>query len=220
MKSAPRPRRPAGFTLVELLAVIAIVGVLAAITIVAVGHARKSAQSSRCVSNLRQLGIAVLARAADHKGQIPMPTPTDNVRWHGYIVWDAPGGAAQWCYFGKLYEEGYLTDGRVFYCPTALEGQYDYDSQWGARVRGPGSVSGGFRIGYAQRIAAPGSNPRVVDGVNYILATDHFVGNYSDHGNKRINIVHLDGSVRTDRSGSRWAMEPTAAFYNDWERHP
>lgn len=46
------------FTLIELLTVIAIIGILAAILIPVVGAVRDSARNAQCISNLRQLGLA------------------------------------------------------------------------------------------------------------------------------------------------------------------
>ncbi len=50
---------PAGFTLVELLVVIGIIGALVAITIPAVNAAREAARRANCVSNMKQLALAV-----------------------------------------------------------------------------------------------------------------------------------------------------------------
>lgn len=64
-------RRPVrGFTLIELLTVIAIVGVLAAIIIPVVGKVRDNARTSQCLSNVRQIAMANLLYAAEHKGQL------------------------------------------------------------------------------------------------------------------------------------------------------
>lgn len=59
------------FTLIELLTVIAIVGVLAAILFAVVGQVRASAQRAQCAANLRQLSGAVLLFANDHCGELP-----------------------------------------------------------------------------------------------------------------------------------------------------
>jgi prepilin-type processing-associated H-X9-DG protein/prepilin-type N-terminal cleavage/methylation domain-containing protein len=62
-------RRPA-FTLVEILVVIAIIGVLVALLLPAIAAARAAAQSSQCQNNLRQLGLAVI-QYRDQNGAYP-----------------------------------------------------------------------------------------------------------------------------------------------------
>lgn len=53
-------RRPTGFSLVELLAVVAILGTLVSLTLPAVQSARESARRAACSNNLRQMGIALV----------------------------------------------------------------------------------------------------------------------------------------------------------------
>ncbi len=59
------------FTLVELLVVIAIIALLAALLLPALAAARQKARQTACLSNLRQVGLAVTAYAIDNDGNIP-----------------------------------------------------------------------------------------------------------------------------------------------------
>ncbi len=64
-----------GFTLVEMLTVIAIIGLLASLILPAVQKAKPRAERVRCLSNLRQVGIAFHAFANDHGDRFPMQLP-------------------------------------------------------------------------------------------------------------------------------------------------
>lgn len=75
-------------TLIELLAVIATVGILAAIPIPVTGKARDSARVSKCQSNLRQLGAAVYLYAGDHNDFTP---PNRNPEEEGSPLADLSG---------------------------------------------------------------------------------------------------------------------------------
>ena len=67
-----RPSQAArAFTLIELLTVIAIVGILAAIILPVMGKVRQSALKSDCAANLRRIGNATAIYAQDNKGQYP-----------------------------------------------------------------------------------------------------------------------------------------------------
>lgn len=88
-----RVRAHGGFTLVELLVVIAVLGIILALAFPALQNASMSAKRAEAVSNIRQLGMAHLNYANDHDGQLPplsdQVTPGGNTagnRWMDLIL--------------------------------------------------------------------------------------------------------------------------------------
>ncbi len=96
-----RPRHPhqnrSGFTLVELLVVIGIIALLISILLPALNNARNGAKSVKCLSNLRQIGIALNSYVNDQKGAVPigyelLPSPVPPA----FSYYDGDGGKVYW----------------------------------------------------------------------------------------------------------------------------
>ncbi|MEA3366816.1 MAG: prepilin-type N-terminal cleavage/methylation domain-containing protein [Planctomycetota bacterium] len=93
-----RSSRPRGFTLVELLITVAIIGVLAAMIAPALAGALREADRVVCASNLRQVGLALRTYLKDHDGWCfalyDPPGPDDTGRtW--YFGWEPNGSPAR-----------------------------------------------------------------------------------------------------------------------------
>ena len=82
-----------GFTLIELLVVIAIIAILAAILFPVFARAREKARAASCMSNLKQLGLALEMYSADYDDLYPWACdPADQYLpqiWSAYPAWQA-----------------------------------------------------------------------------------------------------------------------------------
>jgi len=132
--------RAGGFTLIELLVVIAIIAILAALLLPVLALAREKASRTACVSNLRQLALAMTMYTQDNNDRMPwcqwyndygpswiyMPkgnAAPDPFKLVGGVLVDNPTDipfVEQGLYYG------YLRNREVYYCPLDKKERNDF----------------------------------------------------------------------------------------------
>jgi prepilin-type N-terminal cleavage/methylation domain-containing protein/prepilin-type processing-associated H-X9-DG protein len=212
-----RPRLNAGFTLIEMLVVIAIIALLASIIVPATQKALHRAQSTKSLSNLQQIGQAVMLYAVENKGDFPLlnrdnrrPNAEKSFFWvqnleERVLNWDRSGGR------GKH---------PIFQCPAAKDhhGISDYGPNpflfHDANPNFPGRRTVASRLG---DVAEPSNllmvaTARLVDSGQpswYIQMNWAMGGNEPNQPdprlfNDRVGVVFVDGHVQ--------ALDPEPIF--------
>jgi len=213
-------RAEVAFTLIELLTVVTIIGILAAILLPSMAAVTESARSTKCMTNLRALGAGCILYAGDNAGQLPNPN------------WGA--GSYGWLYNGRAnahlgvpftnaaemqkagksrYPSGeiwpYVGDTTVYWCPD----DKPTAAQWNAREDQVSSyvmngVVGGFGLdgGYANNTsrlalyqgddillweAYDGANSPFNDGSD--LPNENVIGRHRGY----VNVECFDGHAES-----------------------
>jgi len=179
MKIQPTAASPkAAFTLIELLVVVAIIAILAGLLLPAMGKARSSADSSKCASNLRQIGAAISLYVGDNNGYLPGPLYSGQPDTF-HITWSGNNGALPAYlapYIGLAMPAPNVTaTAAIFTCPaykrTGFTGG-DYVVQTDVEIHGKltnGNITGANIVNPFGNANAPVTQPMRMLNVAFAL---------------------------------------------------
>ena len=211
-----------GFSLVELLAVMAVIGTLVSLALPAVQHAREAARRTSCSNNLHQMGLALVGYESARRS---FPPGDDAVSfrhhaWSSFILpyleeanvargidysipWNAPGRNSD------LADEVVST----YICPSGMEryrGKQDYGGILGTSVKlsddevlPPGWEHGGVLYATAPASPRPCRAAEITDGLSHTLIVTECV----DRGFATTETQSRIGN-------SRWACGTNCFFHN------
>ena len=131
-------QRRSAFTLIELLVVIAIIAILAAILFPVFAQARDKARQTACLSNLKQVGTALMMYVQDYDETLPA-APYNSIITDPLFV--APNNWNWALWVPKL--EPYVKNYDVFACPNGLK--------TGGYTRGPATNRRFIHLAYSLR---------------------------------------------------------------------
>jgi len=203
--------RKQAFSLIEMLVVIGIIAILAAMLFPALGRVRESGRNAGCASNLRQLQLATVNCAGGIEGSLPQSASVlhDNgdgtkSHWPGWVAWcdSVPyatiGGNGQDAWYGSLAVKSitngtlwtYVNSLNIYICPTfsakSVCGQSDAKRSYGMNM----NISGAGILG--------------LTGVSTILFCD-------DKGLMNTANNNIDPQCNTNEVGTWHPWDPKVA---------
>jgi len=163
------------FTLVEVLVVIALIGILAALLLPAMSKAKAKAQGIACLNNTRQLGYAWTLYASDHEDRLPYNlvdrASQTNINWtSGVMTWELDADNTNTATVTEASLGPYANRSTAIYkCPSDFVlSKRQRDEGWKARVR---SYSMNAMIGDAGMASASGVNSNNPSYVQFFKMT-------------------------------------------------
>jgi prepilin-type N-terminal cleavage/methylation domain-containing protein len=206
-------KKPRGFSLIELLVVLGILAMLAALLFPALGSVKKRARTASCLANLKQIGVCSITYSSEHDGRFPAMPNTNRFL--------SP--------LQPILKE--LRTPKLFVCPA------DRDripsKVMSSLDRSNTSYFVSYTAGFAQPAAILAGDRNITTdgalntGAMQFARTNNF-GWWRNIHEQRGNILLSDGSVHgtsTNKLTSLTSSQPTPVFSwyipnGDWVRTP
>ena len=204
-----KSRTGTGFTLIEMLTVMAILAVLAGLLFPVIAKSREQARRTTCLSNLRQIGMALSMYASNHAGMLP-PAGEPSTGRATHHIWDGTATPPRYLGLGYLHEKfGYGVAPQMYYCPAAM-GQNRMESSthsWACWEKvGPDYRTALCGTSYVYRETGFGADKLLARNAETPAMVMDFqidTPNAHSHFLQGVNILFYDGSVK-------WVADPTA----------
>ncbi len=196
-----------GFTLVEMLVVVAIIMLLAAMLLPVYEVATKQAEATSCLSNLHHLGVAASLYADDYDDRIVPAQVTGGPPGYPYTGWG-------------LLLQPYVRNEAILVCPadpapTVALGVNNVKSSYG--INYDLAMVGGYSNSSIRR-AEIAEEPRVILFFEINSALRRLGASYGDDGISAVAALHREGSNYSFVDGhTKWLRaRQTIAPVNLW----
>jgi len=181
-------RRDRGFTLIELLVVIAIIAILAAILFPVYARMKEKAMRIVCLSNLKQLGLAVMVYVEDHDGTYPSHSPGFHV-----TTWEPKPHDI------RSILDPYVKAESMWQCPSDSHGWYAAykNSYWWNYTLSGAVVAPGSQYNIAEPWSGPLKTALITKPSNLQMLQDNWVATHSKGERPyRWNVCFADGHAK------------------------
>lgn len=241
---ADSPARP-GVTLLEVLVVVAIIGLLVGVLVPGLNHSRRMAKQTACLAGLQQVGIAICTYAMENEGSIPYgqrPPPMSARNFYTRegqttsIISDLRGRHVG---LGLLLDTHLPNSKESLFCPAA-DGEWDIKASLAQVGTGQVESSYYYRHGSISELSTAGeSQPRVKldrlgnnrtgQPIRTLAMDTQFVAPHTmaqfniysrtHHQQKAVNVLYTDAHASTHQNvNNRFRIDLSTTGYRTIDR--